>query len=131
MFVDASALTSILTNEADAVELLARAQRYEKRMTSPLAIWETSVAVARVLDLDVPVATQAVRDFLELAGISTVPIDDDIGVTALDAFDRFGKGRHPARLNFGDCFAYACARRLDVPLLFKGVDFGLTDITAA
>lgn len=131
MFIDASALTSILTNEADAAELLERAQRYEKRMTSPLAMWEASVAVARVLDLEVPVATRAVRDFLKLAGISTVPIDDDIGVTALDAFDRFGKGRHPARLNFGDCFAYACARRLDVPLLFKGVDFGLTDITAA
>jgi ribonuclease VapC len=47
---------------------------------------------------------------------------------AIDAFDRFGKGRHPAGLNFGDCFAYACARSYRMPLLFKGNDFPLTDI---
>lgn len=50
---------------------------------------------------------------------------------ALDAFDRYGKGRHPAQLNFGDCFAYACARYLGKPLMFKGADFPQTDIEAA
>ncbi|WP_352913443.1 type II toxin-antitoxin system VapC family toxin [Mesorhizobium sp. M1348] len=49
----------------------------------------------------------------------------------LDAFEPFGKRRHPARLNFGDCFAYACARHLDQPLMFKGADFPQTDIEAA
>lgn len=131
MFIDASALTSMLTDEGDAAELLGRAQRHERRFTSPLAVWEASVAVARILDLDIPVAAQAVRDFVELVGASSVVIDDDTTRIALDAFDRFGKGRHPARLNFGDCFAYACARRLDVPLLFKGADFALTDIAPA
>jgi ribonuclease VapC len=50
---------------------------------------------------------------------------------ALDAFTRFGKGRHPARLNLGDCFAYALASTLNEPLLFKGEDFGKTDIEPA
>ena len=55
----------------------------------------------------------------------------EIGREALRAFERFGRGRHPARLNMGDCFAYACARALDVPLLFKGEDFAQTDIAVA
>jgi ribonuclease VapC len=50
---------------------------------------------------------------------------------ALDAFDRYGKGRHPADLYFGDCFAYACARHFAEPLMFKGGDFAMTDIEAA
>jgi ribonuclease VapC len=55
----------------------------------------------------------------------------EVGRSAIAAFDRFGKRRHPAGLNMGDCFAYACANELDVPLLFKGDDFPLTDITIA
>ena len=50
---------------------------------------------------------------------------------AIDAYARYGKGRHPAALNFGDCFAYACAKHFDVPLLYKGNDFAQTDIGAA
>jgi ribonuclease VapC len=55
-------------------------------------------------------------------------IDREIALVAVEAFDRFGKGRHPAALNMGDCFAYACARQLDAPLLCKGNDFPRTDI---
>ena len=58
-------------------------------------------------------------------------IDQRIGEAAIDAHDRFGKGRHPARLNMGDCFAYACARTNNAPLLFKGEDFALTDVALA
>ncbi len=57
-----------------------------------------------------------------------VPITAEIGRMAVEAFARFGRGNHPARLNLGDCFAYACARNLGVPLLFKGTDFSQTDI---
>ncbi len=57
-----------------------------------------------------------------------MPFDGPIEAIALHAFERSGKGRHPAALNFGDCLSYAVARHLDVPLLFKGGDFGLTDI---
>ena len=60
-----------------------------------------------------------------------MPITVEIGRNALSAFERYGRGRHPAALNMGDCFAYACARQLDIPLLFKGDDFPLTDITIA
>jgi ribonuclease VapC len=67
------------------------------RTTSPLAVWETVLAVARVLGPEIRAANTAVKEILVLAGV--------------DAFDRFGKGRHPAALNFGDCFAYACARQ--------------------
>ena len=107
MFVDASALTAILTDETDAAALAARLQRALRRVTSPLAVWETGVAVARHLDLPVPAEAEA---------------------GALDAYDRFGKGRHPAGLNFGDCFAYALSKKSGEPLLFVGDDFSQTDV---
>lgn len=130
MFVDASALTAILTDEGDARALVARLQQARRRMTSTLAVWETVVAVARRLDLSVPDARDAVRAYLDLAGIQVLAVTPEAAEVALDAYDRFGKGRHPAGLNFGDCFAYACARAHRVPLLYKGNDFPLTDIEA-
>jgi ribonuclease VapC len=130
MFVDASALTAILINEPDAHTLVARLQQARRRMTSPLAVWETAVAVARHLDLTVPDARAAVRAYLDHTGIRILAVPPEATDGALDAYDRFGKGRHPAGLNFGDCFAYACARAYQVPLLYKGNDFPLTDIEA-
>ena len=56
------------------------------------------------------------------------PFDADLSLIARAAFDRYGKGRHPAKLNFGDCISYALAKSRDLPLLFKGDDFPLTDI---
>lgn len=131
MFIDASALTALMTNEDDARELLARMQRTRKRLTSPLAVWEAAIAVARVLDLAISEAAEAVESYLSLMEIDMVAVPPNTARLALDAFDRFGKGRHPARLNFGDCFAYACARHFDQPLMFKGADFPQTDIEAA
>lgn len=57
-------------------------------------------------------------------------IPPEAGALALDAFDRYGQGRHPARLNMGDCFAYACARHLGMPLMYRGDDLPQTDIEA-
>ena len=131
MFVDASALTAMLTDERDARELLARAQKYPVRFTSPLAVWETAIAVARALGIDVPNAASAVEDFLVLTEIEVRPVPAEVRRLALEAFDLFGKGRHPAALNFGDCFPYACARFAGAPLLYKGDDFPLTDIETA
>ncbi|MGX9980505.1 MAG: type II toxin-antitoxin system VapC family toxin [Methylobacterium sp.] len=131
MFVDASALTAILTDETDAATLAARLQRALRRVTSPLAVWETVVAVARHLDLPVPTAREAVNAYLDIASIEILAVPPEAAAGALDAYDRFGKGRHPAGLNFGDCFAYACARAHGVPLLYKGNDFPLTDIETA
>jgi ribonuclease VapC len=131
MFIDASALTALLTDEHDARELLARLQQTRTRLTSPLAMWEAAIAVARVLDLSVGETAEAVERYLELLEIELVAVPPETATIALDAFDRYGKGRHPARLNFGDCFAYACARHFGQPLMFKGSDFPQTDIEAA
>ncbi len=131
MFVDASALTAMLTDERDARELLARVQNYRAPFTSPLAVWETAIAVARILGLEVKEAADAVEAFLALTEIDVRPVPAETRGLALEAFARFGKGRHPAALNFGDCFAYACARLAGAPLLYKGDDFARTDIAAA
>jgi ribonuclease VapC len=74
---------------------------------------------------------RVLQKVLDAPRIRTVPFDQRTYQSAHDAFDRFGRGRHPADLNFGDCMAYAVARAYDVPLLYKGADFALTDIAAA
>ncbi len=131
MFLDASALTAMLTDESDARALLSRMQSYPKRITSPLAVWETVIAVMRILGLTARDAESAVEDYLKLMGITVVAVAAETRTLAIDAYDRYGKSRHPAALNFGDCFAYACARHERVPLFYKGDDFPQTDIEAA
>lgn len=69
--------------------------------------------------------------FLDRADIERVPVDTGQADIAVDAFRRFGRGRHAAALNIGDCFAYALAKATGEPLLFKGNDFSQTDITSA
>jgi ribonuclease VapC len=68
--------------------------------------------------------------FVDRAGIELVSVDAEQGQVARSAFSRFGKGRHPAGLNFGDCFAYALARVLGEPLLYKGDDFPQSDVAS-
>ncbi|NBB65343.1 PIN domain-containing protein [Pseudomonas sp. ODNR1LW] len=131
MFVDASALTAILTGEADARDLSERLAAHELRLTSPMAVWETVVAVARRRAMDIQDAEAVVEDFLLLAHIEVRPIPAEARREAIRAHARYGKGRHPAALNFGDCCAYACARHARSPLLYKGDDFSRTDIEAA
>ncbi len=131
MFIDASALTAMLVSETDARELLARLQNTSQRQTSALAVWETSIAVARVLGFSPSAALKAVEEFLKLAEVEVIAVAPETRLLAVEAFERYGKGRHPAALNFGDCFAYACARFAKLPLLYKGNDFPQTDIEPA
>lgn len=131
MFVDASALTAMMTDESDARSLLARMQNDTERTTSPLAVWETVIAVARILGLSVRDSEAATEDFLKLTGIVVAAVVAETRSLAIEAYERYGKSRHPASLNFGDCFAYACARYDRVPLLYKGDDFSQTDIPSA
>lgn len=131
MFVDASALTAMLAEESDGVELIARMEQSAVKITSPIAVWEATVALARISSRSVQDTGSQVERFLDLANVQVMPIPSGARVFALDAFDRFAKGRHPAALNMGDCFAYACARHYNQPLMFKGGDFPLTDIEAA
>lgn len=131
MFVDASALTAILTGESDAQDLAQRLGLHTRRSTSPMAVWETVVAVARRRRLEIEEAEAVVEDFIKLVEIEVQAIPAEARQDAVMAFARFGQGRHPAALNFGDCFAYACARHARVPMLYKGDDFALTDIEPA
>ena len=132
MFVDASALVAMMTDEDDARVLAARLGRSAERVTSPVAVFEATAAVARVLAMPVEDAAAAVSDFLALVKIAVEPVPAEAAPLAITAFARFGKVQgHPAQLNMGDCFAYACARHFGQPLLFKGSDFSLTAIAAA
>lgn len=131
MFVDASAIVAMLTDEADGPDLADRLAEAGVRHTSPVAIFETVAGIARKRSYSLDEARAIVARFLELADIRIMSIGPAESDAALIAFDRFGKGRHPASLNMGDCFAYACATTLGQPLLFKGNDFTRTDIVAA
>ncbi len=132
MFIDASALVAILMSEADADWLLSRIEASGSAITSPVAVYETVLALMRERALSRVVAEQKVRTFFTVTGIEVIPITDEIGRAALDAFDRYGKGRgHPAQLHMGDCFAYGAAMTLGVPLLYKGDDFAKTALAVA
>ena len=129
MFVDASAIVAILTREPGADALADRLETGKGCITSAVAVFEAVAAICRTRQASVEEARADVGDFLDTARISTVAVTLADGEAALDAFDRYGKGRrHPAQLNLGDCFAYAMAKTRDMPLLFKGDDFAGTDL---
>jgi ribonuclease VapC len=131
MFVDASAMVAIIAEEPDAAALSARLGQAARAFTSPVAIYEAVLGLSRAGGMSIGRAEAILDRFLEQTATTVVPVTPAIGRAAVAAFVRFGRGRHAARLNMGDCFAYACARDLDVPLLFKGDDFPRTDIPVA
>jgi len=125
MVVDTSALAAILFGEQGYEDLAERLERAERRLLSAASLLELSIVVearkgdegARQIDL-----------LLYRTQIEIIPVDPDQAEIAREAWRRFGKGRHPAGLNYGDCFSYALAKQTGLPLLFKGVDFSLTDL---
>jgi ribonuclease VapC len=132
VFVDASAIVAMMTDEHDARKLAARLETSKARLTSPVALFEATAGVARVLALPVAQAQEEVAKFLALMEIEVVALAPEVGPIAIDAFARFGKGRrHAAQLNMGNCFAYACARHYRQPLLFTSADFSKTDMEQA
>lgn len=131
MFIDASALCAVLLGEPDHADLDLRIAQAADAVTSPVAVWETVRAMVREQGVEVDAALADVERYLAAAEVRIVEIPAQAHRPALQAFARFGKGRHPAALNMGDCFAYACARSHEVPLLFKGDDFPRTDIESA
>lgn len=131
MFVDASALVAILTAEPESSVLLDCLDVAMTPLTSGIATFETVVAVARKKAIPVADAETEVDAFIRIAGLRVVSISAAESALALTAHARFGKGRHPARLNLGDCFAYACAQAHGVPLLFVGDDVPRTGIRSA
>ena len=131
LFVDASAIVAMIARDPEAWHFSARMDWETDRLTSAVALWEAVRGVARVRGVDIPEARALVADFAHDARLRIVPIGADEAELALDAHERFGKGVHAAALNMGDCFSYACTRRNDAIILFKGQDFIHTDLKDA
>jgi len=128
MIVDTSALVAILLDEPDAEKLSATIAANTPRIISAVSVLEASI----VIESKKGEAGLALLDeLLNLAQFEIVAFDDAQQQLARVAYRRYGKGRHPAGLNFGDCCAYALAKVRNEALLFKGNDFNQTDITAA
>ena len=128
MVIDTSALIAILQDEPERRAFNEAIEAAERRAMSVASFVEASMV------LEARYGQEGVRDldlFIAKAGIELVAVDADQAHVARTAFRLYGKRRHPAGLNFGDCFAYALARTLDEPLLFKGADFSLTDVAIA
>jgi len=125
MVIDTSALLAILQDEPERRAFNEAIEAAEHRVMSAAGFVETSIVV------DTRFGSDGIRDldlFLTKAGIELVPVDAEQAYVARRAYQRYGKGRHRAGLNFGDCFAYALARLEDERLLCKGDDFTHTDI---
>lgn len=132
MFLDASAIVAIIAHEPGHERLTWTLDTTIVPIVSGIAILEAVMAVRRLRGGTVAEAEALVRDFLASVGTAEIAITSAETRLAVEAYARYGKGqRHPAQLNLGDCFAYACARTHDVPLLFVGNDFSQTDIHPA
>ena len=113
----------MIVRESDADDLADRLQQARASVTSGLAVFETVLGVSRIHRWTLPRAREAVDEFLQIAGVRVVDISEQDARTAIEASSRYGKGRHRAALNMGDCFSYACAKERGLPLLCKGNDF--------
>lgn len=139
MFIDASAIVAILGAEADADVLAGRLNAAHARLfVSPMVIVEASLSLAAKLaretglprDADlIAKSHQAVLELVASLGARQMSISADVGALAVEAASTYGKVvGHPAQLNLGDCFAYACAKAYRVRLLYKSNDFSDTDL---
>ena len=125
--VDTSAAVALILEEAGGDTLAAKLATSPQRVLSPVSYSELIMVLSRTFSQPKVVADEFMRDMR----ITFLAIDEVHAQLAVRAFLLFGKGRHPARLNLGDCFSYAAAMALDAPLLFVGGDFNKTDIKIA
>lgn len=127
--LDSSAVAAVVLGESDAEALLAvmLASAGDLTISSANRVEVGIVVEAR----QGPEAANDLHVLLDRLGVEVAPVDADQAQAALSAWRRFGKGRHPAGLNLGDCFAYALAKVSASPLLFTGQDFRQTDIASA
>ena len=125
MVIDTSAVMAILTREPAAERLVAALDADPTRLISAATVVEASlVLLGRYGDAGEPLLDRLLRGI----GAEVVPVGDEQVTLARDAALRFGRGRHPAALNFGDCFSYALSLSRGEPLLFVGDDFARTDV---
>jgi len=129
VIIDTSALIAIFRAEDDASDMALAIERAQVRKISAANYLETAVVIDASRD---PIASRRFDELVDTAELRVEPVTHDQARIARDAYRDFGKGSgHKASLNFGDCFAYALAKSTGEPLLFKGNDFGHTDITPA
>lgn len=128
MIIDASALIAILRDEPEAADCATAIEAASRRRISAVNFLEAAIVIDASRD---PVASRRFDDLMREAQIVIEPVTEGQARIAREAYRDYGRGSsHPARLNFGDCFAYALARESGEPLLFKGDDFTHTDVTA-
>ena len=128
MVIDSSALIAILGNEPEASALAVAIEEAPTRLMSAASFLETAIVIESRYGIK---GGEKLDELILAAQIKIEPVTEPQITLARLAYRRFGKGRHPAGLNFGDCFADALAQLTDEPLLFKGDDFGKTDIVVA
>ncbi len=128
MILDSSAIVAVLLRQPGYEPLLERLAGQEGAGIGAPTLTETGIVMAAKLGLS---GRTLLARFLQESRLLTIPFGDDHWSVAVDAFVRFGKGRHQAALNFGDCLTYAVARLADEPLLCLGDDFAQTDLVLA
>jgi ribonuclease VapC len=128
MIIDTSAMVAILFNEDDAETYAEAITRADSCRISAATFVETAIVVEAQTKNN---GGRQLDAFIRQAGIAIEPVTEEQAHIARQAFIDFGKGRHPAGLNYGDCFSYALSKATREPLLFKGKDFGKTDLSAA
>ncbi|MEQ8815274.1 MAG: type II toxin-antitoxin system VapC family toxin [Thalassobaculum sp.] len=124
--IDTSAIVAILRLEPEAASFVDAVSESDRCLVSAVSSLEAAMVLAR--SIGDPAAWEPLDEMLASPGMEVVPFDAAQVARAREAFLRYGKGRHPAGLNFGDCAAYALAATRGVPLLFKGDDFAKTDL---
>ena len=130
--VDTSAIVSIFAGEPDALRLSERIAVDGSPLISAGNLVELTIVLRTISAKSRLISDDWIDRFLRQAKIGVEPITQELAAIATHAHLRYGKGMgHPAQLNFGDCFSYALAKSLDVPLLYKGGDFARTDIKSA
>lgn len=127
MVIDTSALVAILLDEPDRRRFTRAVADASVRAVSAATVLEAGIVIEAKLG---EVGGRELDLLLHRAAVEVVSVDEEQAVIARAAWRRFGKGRHAAGLNFGDCFAYALASVRGEPLLFKGDDFAATDVLA-
>lgn len=128
IFIDSSIIVEILIDGSRADALLARLEQSVSVFTGPTVIYESVTVLSSRLGREPREALQLVQHLIDRFDIKVRPATQETASLAIEAFSRFGKGRHPAKLNFGDCFSYAGARESGAPLLYVGDDFARTDL---
>lgn len=128
MVIDSSALVAILLGEPEAAAFEAACYAAPVRMIGAPSLLETAMVLIGRLG---PAGRGALEDFVEAIAADIAPFTPTQAGRAIDAFLRFGKGRHPAGLNVGDYCSYALTTETGLPLLFKGNDFSRTDVRSA